>query len=280
MAIWLVHHRRRERTGSRLAASAQRTPIDYEEIMIVLVTGGTRGLGLGLSQAFLDAGHEVVVCGRSEAGTPATATGGDRVATFVAADVRDPDQVEALVRAVVDRHGRLDVLINNAGGSPPADSATVSPRFVAAIITLNLVAPFVVSQRANEVMQRQPEGGSIINISSLCGLRPSPGTAAYGAAKAGLINLTGSLAVEFAPKVRVNCVTAGALETDELHNAYGGDAYFEAVAATVPLGRMGRPPDVAKACLFLASDAASFITGANLVVHGGGDDPPPVAGDG
>ena len=155
----------------------------------------------------------------------------------------------------------------------------MSPRFVAAIITLNLVAPFVVSQRANEVMQKQPEGGSIINISSLCGLRPSPGTAAYGAAKAGLINLTESLAVEFAPKVRVNCVTAGALETDELHNAYGGDAYFEAVAATVPLGRMGRPPDVAKACLFLASEAASFITGANLLVHGGGDDPPPVTGE-
>jgi NAD(P)-dependent dehydrogenase (short-subunit alcohol dehydrogenase family) len=280
MAIWLVHHRRRERTGSRLAASARPTPIDYEEVMIVLVTGGTRGLGLGLSQAFLDAGHEVVVCGRSDPEAPATAAGTDRVATFVAADVRDPDQVEALVRAVVDRHGRLDVLINNAGGSPPADSATVSPRFVAAIITLNLVAPFVVSQRANEVMQRQPEGGSIINISSLCGLRPSPGTAAYGAAKAGLINLTESLAVEFAPKVRVNCVTAGALATDELHNAYGGDAYFKAVAATVPLGRMGRPPDVAKACLFLASDAASFITGANLVVHGGGDDPPPVTGDG
>lgn len=254
--------------------------IDYEEVMIVLVTGGTRGLGLGLSEAFLGEGHDVVVCGRSQPERLPTATTGDRAATYVAADVRDPDQVEALVRAVVDRHGRLDVLINNAGGSPPADSATVSPRFVAAIITLNLVAPFVAAQRANEVMQKQPEGGSIINISSLCGLRPSPGTAAYGAAKAGLINLTESLAVEFAPKVRVNCVTAGALETDELHHAYGGDAYFEAVAATVPLGRMGRPPDVAKACLFLASEAASFITGANLLVHGGGDDPPPVTGAG
>jgi NAD(P)-dependent dehydrogenase (short-subunit alcohol dehydrogenase family) len=254
-------------------------PIDYEEAMIVLVTGGTRGLGRGLSEAFLDEGHDVVVCGRSEPERlPSAATGGR--ATFIPADVRDPDRVDALVRAVVDRHGRLDVLINNAGGSPPADAATVSPRFVAAIVTLNLVAPFVVSQRANEVMQEQAEGGSIINISSLCGLRPSPGTAAYGAAKAGLINLTESLAVEFAPKVRVNCVTAGALETDELHNAYGGDAYFEAVAATVPLGRMGGPPDVAKACLFLASEGASFITGANLLVHGGGDDPPPVTGQG
>ncbi|MGH2476880.1 MAG: SDR family oxidoreductase, partial [Candidatus Limnocylindrales bacterium] len=234
--------------------------------MIVLVTGGTRGLGLGLSEAFLGEGHDVVVCGRSDPGRPPAPPAGDRAATFVAADVRDPDQVDALVRAVVDRHGRLDVLINNAGGSPPADAATVSPRFVAAIITLNLVAPFVVSQRANEVMQKQAEGGSIINISSLCGLRPSPGTAAYGAAKAGLINLTESLAVEFAPKVRVNCVTAGALQTEELHQQYGGDMYFEAVAKTVPLGRMGRPEDVAQACLFLASDAASFVNGANLVV--------------
>ena len=260
--------------------SAPAHPIDYEETMIVLVTGGTRGLGLGLSEAFLGEGHDVVVCGRSEPDTLPAAATPDPAATFVPADVRDPDQVDALVRAVVDRHGRLDVLINNAGGSPPADAATVSPRFVSAIITLNLVAPFVVSQRANAVMQEQAEGGSIINISSLCGLRPSPGTAAYGAAKAGLINLTASLAVEFAPKVRVNCVTAGALETDELRSAYGGDAYLEAVAATVPLGRMGRPPDVAKACLFLASEGASFITGANLLVHGGGDDPPPVTGQG
>jgi NAD(P)-dependent dehydrogenase (short-subunit alcohol dehydrogenase family) len=244
--------------------------------MIVLVTGGTRGLGLGLAEAFLSEGHEVVVCGRSEPDALPGEAG--RQATFVPADVRDADQVDALVRAVVDRHGRLDVLINNAGGSPPADSATVSPRFVAAIITLNLVAPFVVTQRANEVMQKQDDGGSIINISSLCGMRPSPGTAAYGAAKAGLINLTESLAVEFAPKVRVNCVTAGALETDELRKAYGGDDYVKAVAATVPLGRMGRPPDVARACLFLASEAASFVTGANLVVHGGGDDPPVITG--
>jgi NAD(P)-dependent dehydrogenase (short-subunit alcohol dehydrogenase family) len=245
--------------------------------MIVLVTGGTRGLGLGLAEAFLDAGHEVVVCGRSEPDALPGAAG--REATFVPADVRDADQVDTLVRTVVDRHGRLDVLINNAGGSPPADSATVSPRFVAAIITLNLVAPFVVAQRANEVMQKQDGGGSIINISSLCGMRPSPGTAAYGAAKAGLINLTESLAVEFAPKVRVNCLTAGALETDELRKAYGGDDYFKAVAATVPLGRMGRPPDVARACVFLASEEASFITGANLLVHGGGDDPPVITGE-
>jgi NAD(P)-dependent dehydrogenase (short-subunit alcohol dehydrogenase family) len=128
-------------------------------------------------------------------------------------------------------------------------------------------------------MQAQTGGGTIVNISSLCGMRPSPGTAAYGAAKAGLINLTESLAVEFAPKVRVNCITAGALDTEELHQQYGGDSYLEAVAKTVPLQRMGRPEDVAAACLYLVSDAASFVNGANLVVHGGGDDPPPAEPD-
>jgi NAD(P)-dependent dehydrogenase (short-subunit alcohol dehydrogenase family) len=241
---------------------------------VALVTGGTRGLGRALADAFLHEGYDVAVCGRSEPqDLPAD---GDRQALFVAADVRDPEQVEGLVQAVVDRFGRLDVLVNNAGGSPPVDAATVSPRFVASIVTLNLVAPMVVAQRANEVMQKQNHGGSIISIASLCGLRPSPGTAAYGAAKAGLINLSESLAVEFAPKVRVNCVTPGALATEELHQAYGGDAYFEAVAATVPLKRMGQPDDVAKACLFLASESAAFITGANLLVHGGGDQPPVV----
>ena len=156
----------------------------------------------------------------------------------------------------------------------------MSPRFVAAIITLNLVAPFVVSQRANEVMQKQAEGGSIINISSLCGLRPSPGTAAYGAAKAGLINLTESLAVEFAPKVRVNCVTAGALETDELHQAYGGDALLRGGGGH----RAARPDGPATGCRQSVPvpgvRGASFITGANLLVHGGGDDPPPATGQG
>ncbi len=237
---------------------------------VVLVTGGTRGVGRGIADAFAEAGATVVVCGRHR---PDPASGPE----FVEADVRDPDQVDALVDAVEQRHGRLDVVINNAGGSPPADPATASPRFTAAIIQLNLVAPLTVATRANALMQRQDDGGVIIGIGSLCGMRASPDTVAYGAAKAGLINATESLAVAFAPKVRVNCVTAGALETAELHEQFGGDEYFRSVAATVPLGRMGRPEDVAAACLYLASPAAAFVTGANLVVHGGGDAPPNAA---
>lgn len=235
----------------------------------VLVTGGTRGVGRGIAEAFSAQGDAVVVCGRSEP-DPA----GSAVGEFLPADVRDPDQVASLIERVMARHGRLDVVVNNAGGSPPADAATASPRFSEAIIRLNLIAPLHVAVAANAVMQTQPEGGVILNISSLAGMRASPGVAAYGAAKAGLINLTESLAMAFAPRVRVNCVTPGAVETPELREQYGGEDYVRAVAASVPLGRLGSPADVASACVYLCSTEAAFVTGANLVVHGGGDAPP------
>jgi NAD(P)-dependent dehydrogenase (short-subunit alcohol dehydrogenase family) len=191
----------------------------------------------------------------------------------VAADVREVEAVDRVVAATLERFGRLDVLVNNAGGSPEAEAATVSPRFSAAIIALNLTAPLVFSQRANAVMQRQADGGVIVNIASVSGTRPSPGTAAYGAAKAGLLNLTQTLAIEWAPKVRVNAVTAGLVHTPDAAAHYGGEGGLAAVAATVPLGRMGEPEDIAEACLFLASPLSGYITGASLLVHGGGERP-------
>jgi NAD(P)-dependent dehydrogenase (short-subunit alcohol dehydrogenase family) len=187
--------------------------------------------------------------------------------------VRDPDQVLALVDAVLERHGRLDVAVNNAGGAPFAESATASPRFNEAIIRLNLIAPFSVAQASNRVMQAQPEGGVIVNIASVSGTRPSPGTAAYGAAKAGLVNLTQTLAVEWAPKVRVNAVVGGLIATEQAHLHYGDEAAIRRVAATVPAGRLGTPGDVADACLYLSSPLAAFVSGAALTVHGGGERP-------
>ena len=237
----------------------------------VIVTGGAKGIGRSITEGFLSAGADVVVCGRTEPDSLPAA--GGRQAMFVSADVRETDQIDAVVRTTLEQFGRLDVLVNNAGGSPHSEAATASPRFSNAIIALNLVAPLVFSQRANAVMQQQTSGGAIVNISSVSGLRPSPGTAAYGAAKAGLINLTQTLAVEWAPKVRVNCVTAGLIRTDQAGLHYGDEAGVAAVAATVPLGRMGEPVDVANACLFLASDLSSYVSGANLVVHGGGERP-------
>jgi len=230
--------------------------------MTVLVTGGTRGIGRSIAEAFSAAGHDVVVCAR---------TGVDGLALpFIAADIRDVAQVDRVVAETVSRFGGLDVLVNNAGGSPPADSATVSPRFSEAIIRLNLIAPLNLCQRANAQMQQQINGGVILNICSVSGMRGSPSTAAYGAAKAGLLNLTRTLAIEWAPKVRVNAVTPGLVDTGNAAEHYPDPSL---IAATVPLGRFGAPSDVAAACVFLASEGAAYISGANLVVDGGGEWP-------
>lgn len=233
---------------------------------VVLVTGGVRGVGAGISAVFAGQGAVVVTCARRPVdGLPYE---------FHSCDVRDPQAVEQMVAAVVDRHGRLDVVVNNAGGSPYALAAEASPRFHQKVIELNLLGMLHVSQAANAVMQRQPGGGSIVSISSVSARRPSPGTAAYGAAKAGVDSLTASLAVEWAPKVRVNSVVAGMVLTEQAELFYGDSDSQAAVAATVPLGRLATPEEIGWAAAFLASDAASYISGATLAVHGGGEPPP------
>ncbi|MGH9234883.1 MAG: SDR family oxidoreductase [Acidimicrobiales bacterium] len=239
---------------------------------VVLVTGGTRGIGRRIAAGYARAGATVVVCGRTAPGADGPAEG-PGPGGFMACDVREPAQVEAMVDGIVERWGRLDVVVNNAGGAPQADSATVSARFNERVVALNLLAPFTVAQAANRVMQARAEGGSIVNIASVSGTRPSPGSAAYGAAKAGLINLTQTLAVEWAPRVRVNAVIAGLIATEDAHLHYGDERAVARVAATVPAGRMGSPDDVAAACLFLSSPLAPFVTGAALTVHGGNERP-------
>jgi NAD(P)-dependent dehydrogenase (short-subunit alcohol dehydrogenase family) len=226
----------------------------------VLVTGGTRGVGAGVARVFREAGATVVTCARRPSDDPG----------FVACDVREPEQVVAMIDGIVDRHGRLDVLVNNAGGAPATPAADASPRFHAKVVELNLLAPLLVSQAANRVMQGQPDGGAIVMVSSVSGQRPSPGTAGYGAAKAGLDSLTGSLAVEWAPKVRVNALAVGPVRT-ELSDLHFPD--LAAVARTVPLGRLAEPEDVGHCALFLASPLASYVSGATLLVHGGGEWP-------
>jgi len=236
-----------------------------------IVTGGTRGVGRGIAERLLEAGVHVVVCGRKP--PEQMPAGGSNQASFVEADVRDVDHIARVIAHAQERHGSLDILVNNAGGAPFADAATVSPRFSESIIRLNLIAPLNFAQQANRVMQLQPGGGCIINIASVSGVRPSPGTAAYGAAKAGLLNLTTSLAVEWAPKVRVNAITAGPILTEQAEMHFGDAAGVERVAATIPLRRLGTPRDVGDVCVFLASPLAAYVSGASLLVHGGGERP-------
>ncbi|MGY3678308.1 SDR family oxidoreductase [Streptomyces sp. TE33382] len=242
-------------------------PIDFTG-RAVIVTGGTKGIGAEIATAFLAAGADVMVCGRGEPVRPPSADG--RLALFRAADVRDPAAAASLVAAAADRFGRLDVLINNAGGSPDADAATVSPRFAEKVVALNLLAPFYLSQAANLVMREQPEGGSVINIGSVSAHQPQPGTAAYTAAKAGLLALTRALALEWAPKVRVNHITVGPVHTPSA----GGDREGGGAAEDViPMRRKASADDVARACLFLAGRLAPYVNGADLAVHGGGEVP-------
>jgi NAD(P)-dependent dehydrogenase (short-subunit alcohol dehydrogenase family) len=244
----------------------------------VVVTGGARGIGRSIAEGFLAAGSEVAVCGRTDPGADALPTaidsaGNSKRAVFIAADVRDAEQAGTMIAAAAERFGRLDVLINNAGGSPQVPAAEASPRFVHSIVALNLLAPLYCAQAANAVMEGQEDGGSIVNIGSVSGIRPSPGTAAYGAAKAGLVNLTQSLAIEWAPKVRVTCLVPGMVATEAATDHYGGPEGLAGVAATVPLGRFATPEEIAGLCLFLSSPLASYVTGASLVANGGGERP-------
>ena len=238
---------------------------------VVLVTGGTKGIGRGIAEAFLAAGDRVVVCARQQPGSLPAA--GGRSAEFVAADVKDADAVKELVAEVVRRHGALDVLVNNAGGSPSAAAATASPRFHESIVRLNLLAPLNLAQAANAHMQQQPRGGVIVFIGSVAALRPSPGTAAYGAAKAAVLSLVSSLAVEWGPRVRVVAVSPGLVRTEQSHLHYGDEAGIAAVGATIPAGRMAEPADVAQAVLWVASPSAAYMSGTNLLLHGGGEKP-------
>ncbi|MFC9589082.1 SDR family oxidoreductase [Streptomyces sp. NPDC056944] len=238
---------------------------------VAVVTGGTRGVGAGITRALLEAGAEVVTCARRAPEKPVEAAG--RTARFLPVDLRDPAAVAGFFDRVREDHGRLDVLVNNAGGTPFRMLGEGSAAQQARVVELNLVAPLTASLAAYEVMRHQPGGGSVIMIGSVSGTRPSPGSAAYGAAKAGLDNLARSMAVEWAPLVRVNTLVPGMVRTELSHLHYGDEDGIASVGRTVPLGRLAEPGDIGDACVFLASDRAAYISGASLLVHGGGERP-------
>ena len=247
-------------------------PLDFTGRSVV-VTGGSRGLGRTIATTFLDAGADVLICARSDPLEPVTSTDGVREAAFVAADVRAADQVANVVAVALKRSGHIDVLVNNAGGAPAAESATVSPRFNEKIIALNLTAPMTFCQAVHPAMSSQSEGGVIVNVSSVSGTRPNPRGVAYGAAKAGLENMTRTLAHEWGPAIRVVAVTVGMIVTEESEAFYGDADGQAAVARNLAARRLGRPEDVAGMVLALASPLARWVTGTCVEVHGGGEGP-------
>lgn len=234
---------------------------------VALVTGGSRGIGHGIAAVLVEAGATVVTCGRADVTDPPAGT------DHLVCDVRDAEAVAQMIAEIVATHGRLDIVVNNAGGAPYALAADSSARLDDKILGLNLTAVLAVSKAANAVMQEQSGGGSIVTISSVSALRPSPGTASYGAAKAGVDSLTRSLAVEWGPLVRINSIDVGLCRTEQTADHYGDDATVAAVESTIPLGRMAEPEEVGCVAAFLASDLASYVSGATLACHGGGEPP-------
>ncbi len=231
----------------------------------VIVTGGSRGIGKGITQAFLDQGAKLVICGRR---TPETLPSG---ADFVSLDIRKPESAEQLVQFALEKTGRIDCLVNNAGGTPVEDAHQTKPVLVNKILDLNLTAPINLTHAAYAALKETK--GSIINIASVAGQRAAPRTAVYGAAKAGLLHYTTSLAMEWAPDIRVNAIIVGLVQTEASAVHYGGKRGIAHLSNALPMGRMGSPEDIAKACLFLADPKNDYISGACLEVHGGGEPP-------
>lgn len=238
---------------------------------VVLVTGGARGVGAGIAETFLRAGADVEICGRSESATVPSVEG--RSAGYSRVDVRDDAQVQSWIAEVHARHHRIDIAVNNAGGAPFAPFAESSANFFRKITDLNFLSAAFVARAVQPIMAAQPGGGSIINITSISARRPSPGSAVYGAAKAALESLTGSLAVEWAPAIRVNAISCGLVETEAALEHYGDAEQLAAVAATVPRGQLATPAEIGWACVMLASPLSSHISGAVLNVDGGGEWP-------
>ncbi|MBT2366634.1 SDR family oxidoreductase [Streptomyces sp. ISL-10] len=232
---------------------------------VAVVTGGTRGVGAGIARAFARAGATVVACARRPPEVPLPGV------EFARLDVRDAAGVGEFFATVASRHGRLDTLVNNAGGTPRRLLREAGPERHARVIELNLVAPLTASLAARPYLDASR--GSIVMIGSVSGARPSPGSAAYGAAKAGLESLARSMAVEWAPRVRVNTLVLGMVRTELSALHYGDEAGIAAVGRTVPLGRLAEPSDAGDAAVFLASPRAAYISGASLLVHGGGERP-------
>ena len=237
---------------------------------VAVVTGSGQGIGRAIAWTLADAGCDVVINARRLPDLEVTAAGVESrgcCALIVAGDIRDLS--EDLADRAMERFGRIDIWVNNVGGSDEKTTRALvdTPDEVfRAQLELNLTSAF---QGCKAAAKRMKPGSSIVNISSGAGTRGSPFTGPYAAAKAGMNNLSETLALELAPNIRVNTVAPGPVATEAFDEVLNTAGQLEAIASTIPLGRMGTPNDIAGAVLYLASDAASWVTGQLILVAGG-----------
>ena len=236
---------------------------------VAIITGASRGIGLGIAAELVRQGARVCITARKpEALAEAVKElGGPDVAMAVPGKADNPEHQAEAVEKTIEAFGRLDLLVNNAGINPVFGPVSdVDPGAAAKILGVNVLAPLAWTRQARDAWMGE-HGGAIVNVASAAGLNASPGIGMYGVSKAALIRLTTELAVELAPKIRVNAVAPAVVKTKFATALYEGRE--DQVSAAYPLGRLGVPSDVAGAVAFLLSDAASWITGQTLVLDGG-----------
>ena len=241
------------------------------EDKVAVVTGGGRGIGAACALALAEAGADVVLAARTESQLDEVAhkiEGLGRRAVTVPCDVNDNDATAALAARAVESFGRLDIVVNNAGGSMPRPFLDTSPGYFERQFHFNVTSAFVLSQAAAPHLLASG-AGAIVNISSTMGRLRDRGFVAYGTAKAALAHMTRLMAADLAPKVRVNAIAVGSVATSALEIVLGDEDMHRQMVEGTPLKRLGEPEDIAIAALYLASPAGSFITGKVIEVDGG-----------
>ena len=238
---------------------------------VAIVTGAGRGLGAASAIAFAEAGADVVICSRTQEQldeVAAAVEAAGRRAVVLALDASDPDTPAALVDAAESEFGRLDIVVNNVGGTMPKPFMDTSPRFLNEAFAWNVTTAFTLTKFAVPLLLKSP-GASVINITSTMGRVRERGYIAYGTAKGALIHMTHLMAADLAPRIRVNAISPGSIATSALEIVSGSPELKAELESKTPLGRIGVPEDIAAAALYLASDAASYVTGKVLDVDGG-----------
>jgi len=238
---------------------------------VAIITGGGRGIGAACAMAFAEAGASVVIGARTrsqvdEVAERIRAIGGKALA--LTTDVMREEQLEEMVAAAIEHFGRIDIVVNNAGGSPPKPALKTSTADFVNAFRFNVGTAFALSRIAAPRIVETAGSGSIINISSVAGEHPSAGFAAYGTAKSALSMLTRELAQEFAPKVRVNAIAVGSTRTEALKTVLN-EAIEKQMVDLTPMARLGEVEDISACALYLASPAAAYVTGDIIGVNGG-----------